>query len=117
MKVIEAINMADEAKPNGHSHAVKIKWLSKLDGLILREIHMSNEPYEGYDEGDQQKELIVPFPYCDDIYSYYLQAQIDKENGEIDRYNQNITMYDEALGRYQNWYIRNHRSKPHRFMF
>ncbi len=109
--------MADEAKPNAHSHAAKIAWLSKLDGLILREIHMSNEPYEGYSEDDQQKELVVPFPYCDDVYSYYIQAQIDKENNEIDHYDQNITMYDEALSKYQAYFIRTHRTTPHRFRF
>lgn len=124
MKVSEAISLVDKLKVNQYSETMKIGWLSKLDGQIFKEIFLTHEgntieTFDGYDETSQEQELLVPYPYDEDVYNYFLQAQIDKENGETARYNQSITLYNNAFLAFQNWYNRTHMpiSKGTRFVF
>ena len=53
-------------------------------------------------------ELLIPYPYDEDIYNYFLQANMDKENGETAKYNQSITLYNNAFLAFQNYYNRTH---------
>lgn len=125
MTIDEAITHVDKLKPNQYAREFKIKWLSKLDGLIYREIFLTHdgntlESFEGYN-GDTpvDTQLLVPYPYDEDIYNYYLQAQIDKENCETARYNQTITLYNNAYMTFWNWYNQTHTPVPRcqRFKF
>lgn len=43
MKLIEAINRADELRPNDFTREQKIAWLSALDGIIKNEITDTHE--------------------------------------------------------------------------
>lgn len=117
MTVAEAISTVDRLKPNQHTEAFKIDCLSKLDGLIFKEVYQTHadcpiESFDGYDENSKGTELLVPYPYDADIYTYFLQAHIDKENGDIARYNQSITLYNNAFLTFQNWYNRTHIPLP-----
>lgn len=114
MTIAEAINHVDKLKPNQYSQSFKVKWLSKLDGQILKEVFATHEDnpidnFSGYDDNTStDTELLVPYPYDEDIYNYFLQSQIDKENGETAKYNQSITLYNNAFLSFQNWYNRTH---------
>lgn len=117
MTIKEAIDLVDKLKPNQYSETLKIKWLSKLDGQIYKEVFLTHEDNEvasfnGYDDANQDTVLLVPYPYDEDIYNYFLQAQIDKENGEMGKYNQNITLYNNAYRNFQNDYNRTHMPLP-----
>lgn len=120
MTISEAITLVDKLKPNQYSEEVKIKWLSKLDGQIFREIFQTHEEspidsFDGYDESAGAvgaTELLVPYPYDEDIYNYFLQAQMDKENGETFKYNQSITMYNNAFLTFQSYWTRTRMPKP-----
>ena len=124
MTILDIITHVDQLKPNGYQNATKIGWLSNLDGQIFRDVIATHEgaeitEFNGYDEESLDKELLVPYPFDEDIYTYYLQAQIDKENGEIKKYNNSITQYNNAFLAYANWYNRNHtpKAKVKRFRF
>lgn len=125
MTIAEAIDHVDRLKPNQYAQSFKIKWLSKLDGQIYREIFATHEgstmeSFGGYDETTpEDTELLVPFPYDEDIYNYFLQSQIDKENCETARYNQTITLYNNAYMVFWNWYNSTHTPIPRsqRFKF
>lgn len=114
MTISEAINHVDSLKPNQYPEIVKQSWLSKLDGMIFKEVFLTHEasPIESFDgynaDTPMNTELLVPYPYDEDIYNYFLQSQIDKENGETAKYNQSITLYNNAFLSFQNWYNRTH---------
>ena len=113
MTIREAIRRTDELCPNQYETNMKVGWLSRLDGIIYNEIistHEGNtrESFDGYRESELDEELLVPFPYGGDIYNYSLQAMIAKENGETNRYNDNIVMYNNA---YQTFADRYNRTK------
>ena len=117
MTVAEAISNVDRLTPNHHTEAFKINCLSKLDGQIFKEVLQTHagspiESFDGYDENSKGTELLVPYPYDADIYTYFLQAQIGKENGDVARYNQCITLYNNAFLAFQNWYNRTHMPLP-----
>lgn len=124
MTIQEVITLVDKLKPNSYPFTMKVKWLSKLDGQIYREVFATHEDnlvegFHGYDDAEPERLLLVPFPYDADIYTYFLQAQIDKENGEIAKYNQSITLYNTAYFNFQSWYNRTHKplSAGTRFRF
>lgn len=122
MTIIEAINRIDSLKPNTFEQLDKIKWLSTLDGIIKNEIIDTHEGAEsvifnGYDlETPLDTVMIVPAPY-DDIYLKWLEAQIDYTNGETSRYQNSMTMYNNAYSAFERYYNRTHMPKSKNFKF
>ena len=101
MKICEAIRQTDELKPNQYSDEQKIRWLSELDGKIVKELidAKSGEKstvFEGYNEDtDTNTELLVPEPYSN-LYVLWLMSKIDFFNAEYDRYNNSAMAFNEA---------------------
>ena len=101
MTISEACSRVERLKPNAYSYVEKIEWLSKLEGIIKKEIidtHSDGENivFNGYGYNTLPKtELIVKAPY-DDIYIYWLEAQIDYFNGEIAKYNNSIATFNRG---------------------
>ena len=116
MKIIEAINRIDSLKHNTYSNNEKVAWLSRLDSMVKRLIIDTHEGsdnvfYTNYDdETSMDLVLLVPAPF-DEIYLRWLEAQIDYANGEYDKYNNSILMYQTAWDAYANYYNRNHMPK------
>lgn len=124
MTIAEAISNVDKLKPNGYPESMKINWLSNLDGQVFKEVFQTHEnspieSFEGYDNAPLDTELLIPYPYDEDIYNYFLQKNIDKENGETAKYNQSVTLYNNAFLAFQNYYNRTHMpiGKGTRFVF
>ena len=122
MTIIEAINRLDALKPNGYEQSQKVRWLSDLDGIIQTELidtheGTGNARFTGYDDTTPlDTVLLVPAPY-DDIYRYYLEAQIDYANNEYGRYNNSISMYNTAYAAFERWYNRMNLPKGKKFRF
>lgn len=116
MTIIEAINTIDALYPNTYPQEKKIEQLSKLDGVIKREIidkHEGSEnvTFNGYDEKTPlDTVLLVPAPY-DEVYVFWLQTWIDYWNGEIGRYNNSTSMYKSAYSNFERAYNREHMPK------
>ena len=114
MTLAEAIQRCDTLKPNSFTTPEKIEWLSRLDGRVKTEVIDTHEGFEdvefaGYTEDTPLLEttLLVPSPY-DELYLYWLQAQIDYNNGEINKYNNNISMFNSAYRDFTSYYNRTH---------
>lgn len=116
MTIIEAINAIDDLYPNTYSQEKKIAQLSKLDGVIKRDIIDKHEgsdevTFTGYDKNTPlDTVLLVPAPY-DEIYVFWLQTWIDYWNGEIGRYNNSTSMYKSAYSNFERAYNREHMPK------
>ena len=122
MKIIEAINRIDSLKHNTYSNNEKLAWLSRIDSMVKRLIIDTHEggegiTFTGYDDRtDLNTELLVPAPF-DEMYLRWLEAQIDYTNGEYDKYNNAILMYQAAYDGYANYYNRNHMPKGQKMKF
>ena len=116
MKIREAIERIDSHKHNIYSQNDKIAWLSRLDSLVktlIIDAHEGSEKvsFTGYDDKtDINTELLVPAPF-DEMYLRWLEAQIDYSNGEYDKYNNAILMYQTVYEGYANHYRRTHMPK------
>lgn len=116
MTIIDAINLIDSRKPNVFTRSDKIRWLSQCDYQIQREVVATHEPqpetpFSGYDgDTSDTMELIAPAPY-DELYVYWLEAQMDYANAEYARYNNSISQYNNTFAAFANWYNRSHTPK------
>lgn len=114
MTIAEAVERTDAMRPNQYTLPDKIKWLDGLDGQIWHEVVETHEGAEGRQfagyspDTDTGTELLVPEPYALDVYVPYLQARMDRENGEIIKWNQSVTLYNAGYAAFRNWYNRTH---------
>ena len=108
MKAMDIIDRVDLMEPNQYSPEQKLHWLSTLDGKLFEELvrprHPEREKIRPYETG--QEELLIAFPYGEDIYYNYLQAMIAAENSETQRYNRRMTMFNSVMTEFVNWYNR-----------
>lgn len=124
MTIIEAIAEIDSLVNNTYSQEDKVKWLSRLDWGIKKQVidvHHGSEgvAFSGYDRNtDVHTTLLVPPPF-DEIYVRWLEAQIHYYNGENERYNEAILMHNTAFDAYSDHYKRTHQPKGYgcRFIF
>lgn len=124
MKLIEAINRLDVLKFNTYNQSEKINWLSRLDSMVKKQIidtHEGSESvfFEEYtDDTPLDTVLLVPAPY-DEVYLRWMEAQIDYHNGEYDKYNNAIIMFNTAFEAYAAYYNQQHKpvSRGRRFLF
>ena len=124
MTIDEAIERCDRTKPNAYSRADKIRWLSELDGRVLRDLIQTHEPptdgimedktkkpenwFIGYDENTPGgTSLLAPSPY-EDIYVKYLFMQIDFNNAEFTRYNNSAAMFQAVYSDFADAWTRAH---------
>ena len=124
MTIIEAITSADALMHNTYGQNDKIKWLSKLDAMVKQQIidtHEGNEhiTFSGYTaETPIDTVLLVPAPY-DDVYMRWIEAMIHYHNGEYDKYNNAIIMFNTDFNSYAAYYNQNHKpvNRGKRFLF
>jgi len=113
MRIKETISELRGLKPNQYSDGMLVKWLSDLDGQIYENVMRNTEdappppalPYK--EEHDMETELLAPMPYAG-VYIHYMAAQIDFHNGEYERYNNGMVMYNVALQEFADAWNRTH---------
>ena len=114
MTVNGAIAMADSMKPNMMTTSTKIAFLNEIDGMIQKELIMTHahtaeeEEWEPYDAEDGSTELIIPSPY-DMLYPYWLMSKIDLLNQELDKYNNDRALFENAYQQAADWINRTRR--------
>ena len=111
MTIDEAIRRADEAKPNAVPRTNKVRWLNNVDETITRKLIRTHAfgkdlQFDGYDDETEGTTLLLaPAPW-DEMYVYYLMAQIDLWNNELDRYQNSALLYNQTYAEYANYYNR-----------
>ena len=121
MTINQVLAMVDEINANSYDTKVKIEWLSKLDGRVFNDIILTHEhdlvddgegnliepTFPGYDDRAVDTELLIVDTYSD-IYTDYLMAMIAYSNGETERYQNSMIMYNSKYKEYADWYNRTH---------
>jgi len=103
-KVIERV---DAVKPNAFDTETKLEWLNALEGRIAADVFLM-APVEIAQlrytlPADEHTELLVVSPH-DDIYGLWLQAKIDEANGEYNKYQNTMQIYNEHFGNFLRWF-------------
>lgn len=121
MTINEVLNEVDNiAKNNAIDREQKIKWLDRLDKSIFNDLlqYKENqiEVFDGYSvDTDEDTKLLVISPY-DELYVYYILAQINLVQQEVKYYNNNISVYEELYRNYRNYINRSYKSKGINFI-
>lgn len=103
----EILDQVDELRPNAFSEKLKMAWISELDGKIAADVMLMSiddirQIRYSYPE-NMDSEPLVGFPH-DGIYLYWLQAQIDYANGEYNKYQNSMEMYNEHYSNFVRWF-------------
>ena len=113
MTIIELITDVDALKPNSYKQEYKLQWLSQLDSRVKKDIIDTHEggddvSFLGYgDDTPIDTELLIPHPF-DEVYRFWLEAQIDYANGEYTKYNNSMAMFNTTYSTYERYYNRTH---------
>lgn len=109
MTIQEAIRGIDVLAHNTGSPGEKIQLLSELDSRIVSEIFMplgNKVDFSGYDnDTPMDTELLAPAPYSK-MYVQWLEAQMHYANGEYDRYNNAMMMFNQYYSDYSAFCLR-----------
>ena len=110
MVLSQCILMADDIKPNAYSEDIKTAWLNECEGAVQTEVLLRTpDTIVTYSyETDHDAVLLVRPPH-DKLYLYYLTAMIDFANGEYDKYQNSMQMFNAAFGSFMRWYAQRYR--------
>lgn len=120
MKPSEVIEKADRNRPNMMAEQDKYFALNEIEGRVYNEILMKHEHsadlekphYEPADENDQEEteeepDMLVPDEYAK-LYVYWLYCAIDELNQEIEKYNADRALFEDAWGNFGDYWTREH---------
>lgn len=120
MTISEAMARLDHARPgNLLGDEEKLQLLSELDMKVWLEVLKPRlrpgaeedpdyEEFTGYTpDVDPQEELLIADPYSR-CYRFWMESQLDYEQGEVARYNNSSAAFNAEFQEYVNWINRNH---------
>ncbi len=115
MTIQQVINIIQNTTDMDITDSELISYLSNIDARIKAEIidfhtdetHKDWKPYTI--ETPKETKLIVPDSYSN-LYIYYIKAQLDYKVDEIDRYTNNMIMFNQEYAEFYKWYSRTFRS-------
>ena len=121
MTAVELIVKLDKLKANDIAVDIKRTWLTNVFWQVVTEIIDKAEDAKPHSEYkmtsllgskvvDMDTDLLVEEPY-DELYVYYLMAQIDLAYDETDKYNKHMMLFNSAFQTFAKHYRRNHKPK------
>lgn len=106
MYLLDALDKANKVRPNAAHDDIKVRLLfQNVEGDVADMLGMEPPEYDYNPNDPQDIELLMPFPY-DDIYLWFLCAQIDIMNEESQLYADDMTVFNRAWARAQAYYRR-----------
>lgn len=105
MTLSQVIANVDAVKPNAFDNETKTMWLNEVEGMVQTEVFLFNpvDVVQYTYETDKDKTLLV-YPPHDKLYGPYLEARIDYANGEYDKYQNTMQMFNSFYGEFMRWY-------------
>lgn len=105
MTVKDAIAQADAIKPNAFDEETKTRWLNEAEGMVQTQVLLfAADEIISYDcARDADTEMLVQPPH-DKLYPAYLAAMIDFANGEYNRYQNTMQMFNAHFSEFMRWF-------------
>ena len=94
----QVLAQVDDLLPNSYPGEQKRRWLRQAEGFVLAELP---------DELADAAPLLAPAPY-DGLYRHYVEAQIHYANGELERYNNAMALWNNGLMTLRDHWCRGH---------
>lgn len=101
-------------RPSGYTGEEMTVWVNELEADIRRDIWLNAVPVAPLDWAmDQQTPLILDGSWSG-MYHAWLGAKIDFHNGEYDKYQNGMEMFNAHWRNYAAWYGNEHFANPQR---
>lgn len=120
MNVMQILAEVDMKYPNDVELAHKWGWITTLEKQLLDECLMTHEISEAEQQKaaeifamkdlDRDYEPLAQPPYYE-VYVHFVGMQIALVNTDTDQYENEQTLYNNALLTYKNWFNRTHRAR------
>lgn len=109
MTLFDVIKTVDDIKPNAFLNNTKTAWINEVEGLVQTEVLLlASSSIISYNfDSDSNTQLLVKPPH-DKIYWTYLSAMIDFANGEYNKYQNSMQLFNTYFGEYMRWYALNY---------
>ena len=109
MTLFDVIKTVDDIKPNAFLNNTKTAWINEVEGLVQTEVLLlSPSSVISYNfDSDSNVQLLVKPPHGK-IYWTYLSAMIDFANGEYNKYQNSMQLFNTYFGEYMRWYALNY---------
>lgn len=105
MKIQELFNYVASVKPHAFPDTALLMWLNELEGRVQLDIFLlalkEIISYAWPDDADT--ELLVSNPHTA-MYRYWMQAMIDLENGEYNKYQNTLELFNNAWNEFACWF-------------
>lgn len=108
MRIRELLDYVDDVKPNAFTDAQKLLWINELEARIQRDVFLSGELIQYRLPGDETVELLLDPPH-DAVYRYWLEAMIDYANGEYNKYQNTMQMFNAQWSSFVCWFAEMYR--------
>ena len=101
------LDIIDGIKPNAFSEEAKTAWINEIEGLVQTEVFLlAIEDVVQYTWPENAAATLLAKPPHDKIYWVYMSAMVDFANGEYDKYQNTMQMFNQFFGEYMRWYAR-----------
>lgn len=111
MKLQKAIDTCRALRPNQYETDDLIEAINTFEETMRVEVMRDRcgcPCKRHYTEADMGDELLIPAPY-DDLYTLYLIKHIEYYNGEMARYNNSLTVFENRYKDFSAYWARTHR--------
>lgn len=106
----EVIAEADAIRDNNIPDDQKCKWIERFEQELQEKLYrFYNTKGTAIGTVSLSTELSVPEAFAD-LYVSLLASKIDYANGEIDRYNNDLQLYNYYKKSFEEWYVSTHQS-------
>lgn len=110
MTLQQIYDYVDEIKPNAFSDQTKTIWMNEIEGKVQTEVFLLNEAEcREYAWPDDQNTVPLVEPPHSKIYGEYIIARIDYANGEYDKYQNTMQMFNAFWGEFCRWFATRYR--------
>ena len=106
MTLDECVQRIQEDKPSAYDDERICAWVNELEAQMQSEVLGITDvslikQYDITKNADRGSTLLIPIPY--------IEAQIDYADGEGDRYNNNVNIFNQYYNDFRAWYIEHNR--------
>ena len=111
MTLKQCVDFVNKVKPDhDFDNDTMTEWVNEVEGYVQTEV-MLLDPVANLTRytwtSNQNTELMVRPPH-DKLYHSYLYAMIDFHNGEYDKYQNSMALYNAQMIEFAGWFIRNY---------
>lgn len=106
----EVVEEANAIRDNNIPDDQKYKWLERFERELSEKLYRYYTPDASITEPIEAPTILsVPEAFAD-LYVSLLTSKIDYANGEIDRYNNDLQLYNYYKQSFESWFVSTHKS-------